>query len=65
MSKYVNLIDFLQTFSKEHVVVIMEFPDWVQVKKKCTTSPELSTLYFLVLEVYFRSALYSQLAPYH
>ena len=34
MLKYVNLIAFLQKLiSKEHEVVIMEFPDWVQVKK--------------------------------
>ena len=34
MQKYVNLIAFLQKLiSKEHVVVIMEFPDWVQAKK--------------------------------
>ena len=31
MQKYVNLIAFLQKLiSKEHVVVIMEFSDWVQ-----------------------------------
>ena len=35
MPKFVNLIAFLQKLiSKEHVVVIMEFPDWVQVKIK-------------------------------
>ena len=35
MQKYVNLIPFLQKLiSKEHVVVIMEFSDWVQVLKK-------------------------------
>ena len=35
MLKFVNLIAFLQKLvSKEHVVVIMEFPDWVQVKMK-------------------------------
>ena len=35
MPKFVNLIAFLQKLiSKEHVVVIMEFPDWVQVKMK-------------------------------
>ena len=34
MQKYVSLIAFLwQLISKEHVVVIMEFPDWVQVIK--------------------------------
>ena len=34
MQKYVNLISFLpKLISKEHVVVIMEFPDWAQVKK--------------------------------
>ena len=35
MPKYVNLTTFLQKLiSKEHVVVvIMEFPDWVKVKK--------------------------------
>ena len=34
MPEYVNLIAFLEKLiSKEHVVVIMEFPDWVQVKK--------------------------------
>ena len=33
--KFVNLIAFLQKLiSKEHVVVIMEFPDWLQVKMK-------------------------------
>ena len=32
--KYVNLIDFLlKLISKDHVIVIMEFPDWVQVLK--------------------------------
>ena len=37
MPKYVNLIAFLQKLiSKEHVAVIMEFPDWIQVKKKYT-----------------------------
>ena len=30
MQKYVNSLDI--NF-KEHAVVIMEFPDWVQVKK--------------------------------
>ena len=35
MPKFVNLIAFLQTLiSKEHIVVIKEFPDWVQVKMK-------------------------------
>ena len=35
MPKFVNLIDFfLKIISKEHVVVTMEFPDWVQVKMK-------------------------------
>ena len=37
MQKYVNLTqhaEIRQLISKEHVVVIMEFPDWVQVKKK-------------------------------
>ena len=35
MPKFVNLVAFLQKLiSKEHVVVIMEFPDWVQVKMK-------------------------------
>ena len=35
MPKFVNLIAFLQKLiSKEHVFVIMEFPDWVQVKMK-------------------------------
>ena len=44
MPKYVNLIAFLQkSISKEHVVVIMEFPDWVQVKK-CA----MSVMNFLV-----------------
>ena len=34
MRKYVNLIAFLhKLISKEHVFVIMEFPDWIQVKK--------------------------------
>ena len=34
MQKYVNWIAFLQKLiSKEHVVVIMEFPDRIQVKK--------------------------------
>ena len=34
MQKYVNLIVLLEKLiSKEHVVVIMKFPDWVQVKK--------------------------------
>ena len=33
MQKYVNLIAFhWKLISKDHVVVIMEFPDWVQVK---------------------------------
>ena len=35
MPKFVNLIAFLyKLISKEHVVVIMEFSDWVQVKMK-------------------------------
>ena len=35
MLKFVNLIAFLwKLISKEHVVVIKEFPDWVQVKMK-------------------------------
>ena len=35
MPKFVNLIAFLQKLiSKEHVVVILEIPDWVQVKMK-------------------------------
>ena len=35
MLKFVNLIAFLQKLIlKEHVVVIIEFPDWVQVKIK-------------------------------
>ena len=35
MPKFVNLIAFLQKLiSKEHVAVIMEFPDWMQVKMK-------------------------------
>ena len=34
MPKFVNFIAFLyKLISKEHVVVIMEFPDWVQVRK--------------------------------
>ena len=34
MQKFVHLIAFFQKLiSKEHVIVIMEFPDWVQVKK--------------------------------
>ena len=34
MQKYVNLIAFLKKLiSKEHIVVIMEIPDWVQVEK--------------------------------
>ena len=33
MQKYVNMIALLyKLISKEHVIVIMEFPDWVQVK---------------------------------
>ena len=33
--KFVNLIAFLwKLISKEHVVVIIEFPDWVQVEMK-------------------------------
>ena len=35
MPKFVNLITFLQKLiSNEHVVVIMEFLDWIQVKMK-------------------------------
>ena len=35
MPKFANLIAFLwKLVSEEHVVVIMEFPDWVQVKTK-------------------------------
>ena len=35
MPKFVNLIAVLKKLiSKEHVVVIMKFPDWVQVKMK-------------------------------
>ena len=34
MQKCVNLITFLwKLISKEQAVVIMEFPDWVQVKR--------------------------------
>ena len=37
MQKYVDLITFLQKLiSKQYVVVIMEFADWVQVKNKYT-----------------------------
>ena len=33
MPKFVNFIAFpYKLISKEHVVVIMELPDWVQVK---------------------------------
>ena len=33
MPKFVNLIAFLYILiSKEHVVVIMEFPDWFKLK---------------------------------
>ena len=45
MPKFVNLIAF------QHVVVIMEFPDWVQVKMKILQSkiapppPEISTVH--------------------
>ena len=40
MPKFVNLIVFLQKLIlKEHVVVIMEFPDWVQVKMKMLYYP--------------------------
>ena len=60
MAKYVNLIAFLQkSISKEHVVVIMEFPDWVQVKKMCYVSHELSSLYFLMLEVFQKCSLFT------
>ena len=35
MPKFVNFDRFsLKLISKEHVVVIMEFPDWVEVKMK-------------------------------
>ena len=35
MPKFDNLIAFLQKLiSKEQVAIIMEFPDWVQVKMK-------------------------------
>ena len=38
MQKFVSLITFLQkVISKKHVVVIMEFPNWVQVKMKIYT----------------------------
>ena len=34
MQKYLNLTAFLKKLiSKEHIVVIIKFPDWVQVKK--------------------------------
>ena len=40
MLKFVSLIAVLQKLiSKEHVVVIMEFPDWVQVKMKILYIP--------------------------
>ena len=32
-----------EIISKEHVVVIMEFPDWVQFKKKHTIGLKAST----------------------
>ena len=35
MPKFVNLIAFLQKLiSKEHVAVILEFPDWFKLKWK-------------------------------
>ena len=46
MPKFVNLISFLEKLiSKEQVVVIMEFPDWVQVKMKI--------LYKKVIHIFF------------
>ena len=37
MPKFVNLIAVLwKLISKEHVVVIMEYSDWAQVKKYTT-----------------------------
>ena len=51
MPKFVNLIAFLQKLIlKEHVVVIMEFPDWVQFKmkiQKMAYFPKYSTFFNL------------------
>ena len=46
MQKYANLIDFLQKLiSKKHVIVIMEFPDWIQVKMKILGSEILRSIH--------------------
>ena len=40
MPKFISFIAFQKKLiSKEHVVVIMEFPDWVKVKMKILYNP--------------------------
>ena len=52
MPKFVDLIVFLQKLiSKEHVVVIIEFPDWVQVKKIHYMIELKETLITLLLKI--------------
>ena len=48
MQKYVNLIAFLQKLiSKEHVIVIMESPDWDHLKKYNIGRPYFMTIIHL------------------
>ena len=52
---FVNLIAFLyKLISKKHEVAIMEFPDWVQVKK----------IYYSMREVKFTSVWRNRLVEY-
>ena len=51
MPKFVSLIAFLyKLISEEHVVVIMEFPDWVQVKMKILYLPEKNLFILMVFQ---------------
>ena len=65
MLKYVDFIAFLQKIIlKEHVVVIMEFPDWVQVKKNIlylssASIYEFSNMRFIDLLLFSRLRKYS------
>ena len=52
MQKYVNLIVFFRNWFQKsiHVVVIMKFPDWVQVKKIYYLKTSSFDLYFIWIE---------------
>ena len=67
MPKFVNLFAFLQKLiSKEHVVVIIEFPDWFKLKWKYYTRKQNVTLYLRIeckklyrvrqVKIFFKSA---------